>query len=153
MIAIIFAAAVATMPDPTLTPGVVRNAPFTLTQICTTKWGKDERAVTESMKLQVFHEYGYDGDHDPRLIPDAHGRTAEVDHLISRENGGADDVRNLWPEPYAGAWNASDKDRLENALHKDLCAGHKTFEQVWADLRDWQHAYVAEFGGFPADAN
>lgn len=152
MITIMIAAAVATMPDPKLTPGVARNPPLTVAEICSTKWGKDERAVTAAMKLQVFHEYGYSGDHDPRLTPDAHGRTAEVDHLWSRENGGADALGNLWIEPYAGPWNASDKDRLENAEHKDICSGRKTPQQVWTELSDWQRSYIKEFGGPPADA-
>lgn len=152
MIAVILAT-VATLQSPALTPGVTRTPPLPVAQLCSTKWGKDRRAVTEAMKLQVFHEYGFTGDHDPRLMPDAHGETAEIDHLISRENGGADDVKNLWVEPYAGPWNAHDKDRLENAEHADICSGKKTPPQVWAELRDWEPSYVKEFGGPPADAN
>ncbi len=37
-----------------------------------------------------------------RHIPYAH----EVDHLVSLELGGSNDIRNLWPEPSAGRWGA-----------------------------------------------
>jgi 5-methylcytosine-specific restriction endonuclease McrA len=42
----------------------------------------------------------------------------EVDHLISRELGGADATDNLWPQPYTQHPGAHEKDRLENQLHK-----------------------------------
>ena len=48
----------------------------------------------------------------------------EIDHLISRELGGADEINNLWPQAYGTSpWNAVLKDTLENRLHKELCAG------------------------------
>ena len=152
IVGILLAAVVATMPNPALTPGVSRSPELTVAVICSTKWGKDERAVTEAMKLQVFHEYGYTGDHDPKLTSDAHGRTAEIDHLRSRETGGADAIPNMWVEPYAGPWNASDKDREENFEHAQICSGKETPEQAWANLDDWQFTYIKDFGGPPADA-
>jgi len=142
-----------TMPNPAITPGVAVSPEMPLQQLCTTKWGKDHRAVTEGMKMSVYHAYGFTGPKDPRCTPDAHGKTCEIDHLWSRENGGADDVRNLWPEPYGGPWNAHDKDRLENALHADICVKHSiTPLQARAALSDWQHYYVKEFGAPPASA-
>ena len=53
----------------------------------------------------------------------------EIDHLISRELGGADDIKNLWPECYEPvnknrgkqSDGAHKKDRLENELHKRVC--------------------------------
>ncbi len=103
------------LPDATLTPGVVRTD-LTQKQMCATKWGKDHRAVTAAMKRQAFLNYGYKKfNKDPRC-------PCEIDHEISRELLGADDIKNLWPQPYRGAWNARDKDRLENKLHKLVCA-------------------------------
>jgi hypothetical protein len=43
----------ADLPNPHLTPGVARTD-LTLEQICTTKWGRDVRAVTAAMKRKVF---------------------------------------------------------------------------------------------------
>ena len=84
------------LPDLSKTPGVVRSG-LSKAKICTIKWGKDERHVTASMKRQVFELYGYSGYDDSRCVP-AGKRTCEIDHLISRELGGADDVNNLWPQ-------------------------------------------------------
>jgi hypothetical protein len=130
------------LPDPKLTPGVTRN--LTLDQICNTRWGRDSRAVTESMKAQVYARYHmtpYQG--ECALSP----RGCEIDHLISRELGGADDVRNLWPQPYGGPRNAVDKDRLENQLHKMVCAGDMSLNDAQhAIATDWVAAYRTYIG-------
>lgn len=81
------------LPNHQLTPGVAR-ADLTLRKICT-KWGKDARHVSKAMKQQVFAAYGLTGNNDPACIRDASGRRCEIDHLVSRELGGADNVRNL----------------------------------------------------------
>lgn len=130
------------IPDLKKTPGVVRSG-LTAAVICATKWGKDERHVTDAMKLEVFSRYGYSGYDDPRCVP-AGKRTCEIDHLISRELGGADDVDNLWPQAYGTSpWNAVLKDKLENRLNKELCAHRITLKQAHDMLRnDWRKAYL-----------
>jgi hypothetical protein len=46
----------------------------------------------------------------------------EEDHLIPLSVGGAPrDVRNLWPEPRFGFWNAEKKDQLEEVMHRMVC--------------------------------
>jgi hypothetical protein len=128
----------ASLPDPVLTPGVTRD--LTLDQVCNTKWGRDTRAVTPAMKTQVYAEY-----HMVRYQGDCalSKRGCEVDHLISRELAGADDVRNLWPQPYGGACNAVNKDRLENALHKRVCSGTLLLTNAQhAIATDWIAAYA-----------
>lgn len=127
------------LPDPALTPGLAR--PLTTAQVCATKWGKDARHVTAAMKRQVFTAYGYPaGNADP-------SGPFEVDHLISRELAGADDVKNLWPQPYRGRWNAHLKDRLENRLHAEVCAGTLALKDAQALIaRDWIALYVRYFG-------
>jgi hypothetical protein len=63
----------------------------------------------------------------------------EEDHLISLELGGhPTDPANLWPEPWFGAWNARDKDKLENRLHAMVCSGDIL-------LRDAQRAIAADW--------
>jgi hypothetical protein len=129
------------LPDRDLTPGVARA--LTLAEICNTKWGKDARAVTAKMKAAVFKEYGLSGNHDRFCTPAG----CEIDHLISRELGGADDVKNLWPQSYAGPWNAHLKDRLENRLHKEVCARTLTLGAAQGAIRsDWTVAYRHYFG-------
>ena len=129
------------------TPGLVR-AGLSKAKICSIKWGKDERHVTAAMKQQVFGLYGYSGYDDRRCVPDSHGRTCEIDHLIGRELGGADDPKNLWPQAYGTSpWNATLKDTLENRLHKEVCAGHVSLKAARGLLvNDWRKAYVRFYG-------
>jgi hypothetical protein len=131
----------ADLPDAKMTPGVTRTD-LTTDQVCHTKWGKDHRAVTAAMKRQVFENYGLSGNHDPACKTDKHGRHFEIDHLISRELAGADDVDNLWPQCYGGLWNAVMKDRLENRLHKLVCDGTLTLKEAQTCISaDWIACY------------
>ena len=100
------------------------------------------------MKQQVFEAYGLSGNDDARCVPDARGRRCEIDHLISRELGGADEVKNLWPQTYGTSpWNAALKDKLENRLHVELCAGRISLDTARAMLvNDWRKAYEKYYG-------
>jgi hypothetical protein len=130
------------LPNLKLTPGESR-LDITADQICTIKWSEDARHVTAAMKRQVFAEYGLSGNHDPYCQP----KGCEVDHLISRELGGADDVQNLWPQSYSGPWNAHMKDRVENRLHKEVCSGFMTLDAARvAIVSDWTKVYRKFFG-------
>lgn len=141
------ACAAADIPDLALTPGLARTD-ITQDTICATKWGKDERHVTALMKQQVFELYGMAGNADAQCTPDHTGRRCEIDHIVSRELGGADDVRNLWPQAYGSQpWNAGLKDRLENRLHKEVCAGNVGLTEAQLMLiNDWRVAYRRYFG-------
>ena len=71
-----------------------------------------------------------------------------MDHLISRDLGGADDPKNLWPQAYGTTpWNATLKNTLENHLHKEVCAGHISLKTARGMLvNDWRKAYVKYYG-------
>jgi hypothetical protein len=135
------------IPDLDVTPGVIRD--LSLQQICTTKWGRDARAVTAAMKRQVF-------DRDGIACRPLFGKSKklpqcgkwEIDHSCSRELGGADVPPNLWAQRYKGAWNARLKDRLENRLHKEACSENITLAQAQHDIckTDWRIAYRKYFG-------
>jgi len=64
------------------------------------------------------------------------------DHRIPMSVGGHPrDAKNLWPQPIGIAWNASVKDRLENYVHGEVCAGRMTlvdgqaiFQRDWVDV-------------------
>lgn len=111
------------LPDRVMTPGLVR--PLTLETICTTKWGRDRRHVTTAMRRQLFVHYGKRW---------STHRNYEVDHLVPRELGGADDLRNLWPQPWP---DARRKDREENRLHKAVCAGTMALPDAQEAIRRW----------------
>ncbi|HUX91741.1 MAG TPA: hypothetical protein VMV48_13740 [Gallionellaceae bacterium] len=134
------------LPDINKTPGAVRSG-LTKAKICSIKWGRDERHVTASMKQLVFELYGYSGYDDSHCVP-AGKRTCEIDHLISRELGGADVVENLWPQAYGTSpWNAVLKDKLENRLHKEMCANKISLKKARNMLvNDWRKAYMIYYG-------
>ncbi len=144
MISLIFAAAILAhtvqwqvfegmrLPDPWETPGV--TVLITQRALCATKWGKDARHVTEGMKEKACAAYG------ARSCP---GPSWELDHLISRELGGADDLKNLWPQPIK---QARLKDRLENALHKEVCGGKLSLKEAQKNIAsNWYVLYKKMF--------
>jgi hypothetical protein len=134
------------LPNRRLTPGIERS--ISHATICSTVWSKDRRFVTAKMKLTVYRMYGMIGPRDKRCVPDKHGRRCEIDHLIPRSLGGADDIHNLWPQPFGTKpWNASRKDRLEVRLSRDVCAGRIPLSTARRMLvRDYRIAYRRYFG-------
>lgn len=128
------------LPNALLTPGVATA--LDAASICAIKWGSDRRHVTAAMKRQVFAAYGLTGNKDPFCQP----KGCEIDHLIGRELGGADAIANLWPQSYSGPWNARLKDRLENRLRREVCAGRLPLSDAQRMIRtDWPAAYRGYF--------
>lgn len=127
-------------PDPVRTPGDVLTTDPAI--ICTPGYTQTVRNVPQSLKEQVYREYG---------IKSREKGEYEIDHLISLELGGSNSVRNLWPESYqTQPLNAHVKDQLENRLHDLACSGKITFQEAQqAIARDWQAAYVRYVGPLP----
>jgi hypothetical protein len=124
------------LPNLKVTPG--KSRAISTKTLCSTKWGKDERHVTAKMKRDVCEAY------NAKNCP---SRSWEIDHLISRELGGADVESNLWPQPLP---EYHKKDRLENALHKQVCAGTITLKAAQQCLvKDWRVCYRKTFGESP----
>jgi len=70
----------------------------------------------------------------------------EEDHLISLELGGnPTDSSNLWPEPYNASISdggARYKDKVENYLHEQVCAGSMTLREAQTVIvNDWYKVY------------
>ena len=129
----------ADLPDATITPGVARFA-VTRADLCPVAHTPALRNVSEADKRRVYRSYGMVGNHTGYC--NVH-EGCEVDHLISLELGGANDIKNLWPEPYSGTpWNAHAKDKLENTLHALVCAGAVTLEDAQSAVAtNWIDAY------------
>jgi len=129
-------------PDASLTPGAV-NPAATKDVICVRGYTSQPgvRNVTDSTKAKVFAEYHVDPKSDQ----------FEVDHLISLELGGSNDIRNLWPQSYnTKPLNAHVKDVLENKLHALVCSGKADLATVQHDMAvDWTAAYVKYVGALP----
>jgi hypothetical protein len=109
------------LPDPKYTPGATLTHDSTV--VCQKAYAGRVRNVSEATKKQVFRLYGIDPNQSAHF---------EVDHLISLELGGSNDIHNLWPQPYSPAPGAHEKDKLEDHLHTEVCAGKIT-------LTDAQH--------------
>ncbi len=101
------------LPDAPCTPGAV-FASATKSQICNPGYAKSVRNVPNSEKDQVYAEYGISS-HRPGEY--------EVDHLVSLELGGSNDIANLWPEAASPKPGYHEKDRYENYLHDQVCNG------------------------------
>jgi hypothetical protein len=120
-------------PKNTLTPGETRA--ITIGDVCRADSGY--RMIPPSLQQRVFREYG---------IADARPNAYEVDYLITPELGGADSIRNLWPQPYSTVWNAHVKDALENRLHEMVCDGKLDLRTAQREIAtDWIAAYKKYF--------
>ncbi len=125
----------APLPRPNLTPGATQSIP---TDICLAAPREDLSAIPVSERKEVFREYGMDYRRAGQY---------ELDHLITPALGGTDDIRNLWPEPYAATeWNAHVKDQLEDLLHKMVCSGQIDLATAQRDIAtNWIDAYKRYF--------
>ncbi len=142
-------------PDPTLTPGAtnsdITQATIAAT-ICNPQWStktiRPPASYTNNLKKQQLNAARY-VDKTPSHY--------EEDHLISLELGGNPrDPKNLWPEMWGtlaqpltarGPFppelvGAKAKDAVENALHREVCAGTLTLQAAQAIIAtDWFKYY------------
>jgi hypothetical protein len=112
------------LPDRQCTPGAV--ATTDLRVICQTST-ESRRHVTEATKRAVLAEYG---------VAWEDRRTVEIDHLVPLALGGSNSRENLWPQPIE---DAEQKDRVENKVHRDVCAGRVSVEAAQRRfMEDWR---------------
>jgi hypothetical protein len=125
-----------TVPDPSLTPGATRTVK--VSDVCSMAHEEVVRDVPASLRQEIFREYG---------IASPRAGDYEIDYLITPGLGGADDIHNLWPEPYRSpAWNARAKDALEEQLHQLVCAGSVDLPTAQRDIAtNWIAAYKKYF--------
>ena len=125
------------LPNEHLTPGVA-DTTVTLEKLCLAGYTGTVRNVSNAKKKVIFELYGIDPTKDKY----------EVDHLISLELGGSNDVKNLWPESYTTMpWNARVKDKLENRMHKLVCEGKLDLPTAQFEIAtDWIKAYIKYIG-------
>ena len=101
------------LPGTACTPGAIFSG-ATSDQICQSGYASSVRNVPISEKDQVYAEYGITS-HLPGQY--------EVDHLVSLELGGSNDIANLWPEAASPTPGFHQKDEVENYLHDQVCTG------------------------------
>ncbi len=124
------------LPNPSLTPGA--TTPVPMRDLCSMSHDDVVRAVPSTLQQTVLQEYGMRG---------ASAANYEIDFLISPGLGGAQDLRNLWPEPrFNTVWSSFVKDQLEDYLHQSVCGGKlslATAQQAIAG--NWIAAYKKYF--------
>jgi hypothetical protein len=125
----------ADLPDPTITPGAILTTDAAI--VCVPGYAGSVRHVTKATKRAAYKRYGLPYNDRSRC---AEG--AEVDHLVSLQLGGSNDISNLWPQAYCGKWNAHKKDLLEGRLHYLVCKGKIPLAEAQeAIAKDWIKAY------------
>ncbi len=120
------------LPDLGCTPGAI-FPDATVSKICTPGYASSVRNVPTSEKNQVYAEYGI-ASHYPGQY--------EVDHLVSLELGGSNDIANLWPEAASPTPGFHQKDQVENYLHDQVCSGKIPLQQAQIEIAtNWLPIY------------
>ena len=120
------------LQDPDCTPGAI-IATATTDMICQPGYARSVRNVPTSEKDQVFAEYSI-ASHSPGEY--------EVDHLVSLELGGSNDIANLWPEAASPKPGFHEKDKVENYLHSQVCSGAIPLQQAQIKIAtNWLTVY------------
>lgn len=124
-----------TLPDPECTPGAVLTIDKSV--ICVAGYTKTVRDVPDSVRQAVFKEYSIDYSLHSNY---------EVDHLISLELGGSNDISNLFPEGYSILHGALEKDKFENYLHSQICDGAMAVQTAQYQIAtNWLKYYTIAF--------
>jgi hypothetical protein len=122
------------LPDPDCTPGAIFSS-ATKEDICTSGYSAKVRNVSVKTKKEIYAEYG---------IAYPPQEKYEVDHLISLELGGSNDISNLWPQVASGQLNSHQKDKVENYLHKQICNGSMSVSEAqFLMAQNWVKIYEA----------
>jgi len=97
--------------------------------ICVSGYSANTRDVTQARKEQVYAAYG---------VASRETGEYEMDHVISLELGGTNEVKNLFPEPALPKPGFHEKDKVENCFHKKVCNGEMNLK-VAQDIisRNW----------------
>jgi len=128
-----------TLPNPELTPGAIDSKVTQQTihkTVCTSGYTKTVRNVPVRIKRQVAESYGLNW-------PLPRG-AYEIDHWISLEIGGKNDVTNLWPQPLHPKNHDPgfrQKDVVENYLHRQVCKGAIGLREAQEQIADWPAVY------------
>lgn len=130
-------------PDPSITPGLVASTDpnDVCGKVDGLTYSQRHRDTTQKMKDEVYAAYHVD----------KAGRDFEVDHLVPLCLGGADDLKNLWPQEGWQHPSFHDKDRLETYACRAVCVTHKmTLPDAHALFTgDWIASFEQVFGEPP----
>jgi hypothetical protein len=123
------------LQDKACSPGAIFAV--TAAQVCVSGYSSSVRSVSESTKNAVYAEYG--------ITSHTTGQY-EVDHLISLELGGSNDIANLWPEPANPTPGFHQKDSVENSLHSKVCSGAMSLATAQLEIAyNWLSVYNGNY--------
>lgn len=130
----------AQLPNRTRTPGAIATS--STGTVCRPGYAHAARNVPYRVRDAVYTAYGLPRGHrTPRGGYVGPRRGYVIDHLVPLELGGANNVRNLWPQPRN---EAHAKDRVEDELHEAVCSGRmRLVDAQQRIVQDWQHAVPA----------
>jgi hypothetical protein len=129
-------------PDRRCSPGAIYSG-LTKAVLCSRTFRTSAiRNVPTSEKHDVEQEYG--------LVPRSYGRSLEIDHIVSLELGGSNDIANLYPEKLNAHPGYKAKDKLENKLHDLVCDGTMTLQSAQQQIAaNWIKLYRRVYGVTP----
>jgi hypothetical protein len=120
------------LADPACTPGAIL-ADATKEKICVSGYSASVRDVPDAVKEQVYADYG---------IKTRSAGQYEMDHLISLELGGSNEIANLFPEAAEPVPGFHEKDQVENYLHDQICSGAVSLQQAQLEIAtNWIQIY------------
>lgn len=120
-------------PDPACTPGDLMKPLVTKNEICVSGYSSGVRNVPDSEKNAVYAEYG---------ITSRSPGEYEIDHFVSLELGGSNDISNLFPEAANPRPGFHEKDQVENYLHDQVCKGAIALEYAQIKIAtNWVEVY------------
>lgn len=130
-------------PDRRCSPGAYYSK-LTKAVICSSTFRTSQvRNVPQSVKFDVEREYGMEARR--------YGSSLEIDHIVSLELGGSNEIANLFPETLFAHPGYRIKDKLENKLHDLVCSGAMTLRSVRVRIAsDWQKLYKQVYGVAPS---
>jgi hypothetical protein len=87
------------------------------------------RDVSNSLKEEVYKAYG---------VTEHKAGDYEIDHLVSLQLGGSNDIANLWPQPVVPHPGFREKHKVDTLLHDAVCAGQLPLaEAQWRSAHNW----------------
>jgi hypothetical protein len=119
------------LPDPACTPGAVVN--LTHDQVCAADFQGDTNGGTGAPAEQVLKAYA---------INSAAATQYHIDQLVPAVLGGSNDLANLWPQPLNSPPAYAEKNRLEQYLRDQVCAGKISLGDAQRQIAlNWLAAY------------
>jgi hypothetical protein len=112
--------------------------------VCTRLQDTSYRHVPDSEKRLVEQEYGMN-------TTTTYGKTLEIDHIVSLELGGSNNIANLFPEKRDVAPGYKVKDALETHLNTLVCSNHTmTLKAAQVAIAaNWEVLYKKVYGHNP----